>query len=107
VNKSIRVMLCDDSSVIRRMIKSEMPADPRLDVVYEAENGKDAVDNFGRVRPDIVVLDVEMPIMDGIDAARTLRRRCRTLPIIMFSSLEPGRGSDDGCSDGRSQRFRD
>lgn len=80
-------MICDDSSVIRRLVKGALTTDPQLQVVYEAENGKDAVDNVGSVRPDVVVMDVEMPIMDGIDAARTIRRRCRTLPIIMFSSL--------------------
>jgi two-component system chemotaxis response regulator CheB len=87
VNKPIRVMLCDDSSVIRRLVKGALTTDPQMHVVYEAVDGKDAVDNLGSVRPDVVILDVEMPVMDGIDAARTIRRRCRTLPIIMFSSL--------------------
>lgn len=80
-------MLCDDSSVMRRLLKGALTATAEFEVVHEAENGKEAVDNVDRVRPDIVVLDVEMPVMDGIDAARALRRRCRTLPIIMFSSL--------------------
>jgi two-component system, chemotaxis family, protein-glutamate methylesterase/glutaminase len=87
VNKPIRVMLCDDSSVMRRLLKGALTATTEFEVVYEAENGQLAVDNVGRIRPDIVVLDVEMPVMDGIDTARTLRRRYRTLPIIMFSSL--------------------
>jgi two-component system chemotaxis response regulator CheB len=93
VNKPIRVMLCDDSSVIRRLVKDALTTDPQIEVVYEAVNGQDAVDNVGSVRPDVVILDVEMPIMDGIDAARTLRRRCRALPIIMFSSLT-GQGAE-------------
>lgn len=80
-------MLCDDSSVMRRLLKGALTATAEFEVVFEAENGKEAVDNVDRVRPDIVVLDVEMPVMDGIDAARALRRRCRTMPIIMFSSL--------------------
>ncbi len=80
-------MLCDDSAVIRRLVKGALTADPQLEVVYEATNGQDAVDKVGSTRPDVVILDVAMPIMDGIDAARILRRRSRTLPIIMFSSL--------------------
>lgn len=80
-------MLCDDSAVMRRLLKGALTATAEFEVVYEAENGKEAVENVDRARPDIVVLDVEMPVMDGIDAARALRRRCRTLPIIMFSSL--------------------
>lgn len=86
-------MLCDDSSVIRRLVKGALTTDPQLEVVYEAVNGQDAVDNVGSVRPDVVILDVEMPVMDGIDAARAIRRRCRTLPIIMFSSLT-GQGAE-------------
>lgn len=93
VNKPIRVMLCDDSSVMRRLLKGALTTDPQIEVVYEAVNGKDAVDNVGRIRPDVVILDVEMPVMDGIDAARTIRRRCRTLPIIMFSALT-GQGAE-------------
>lgn len=85
--KPIRVMLCDDSSVIRRTVRAALAVDPQLTIVYEAVNGQDAVDHVGSVRPDVVILDVEMPVMDGIDAARVIRRRCRTLPIIMFSSL--------------------
>lgn len=86
-------MICDDSSVMRRLLKSALTSDPQLEVVYEAVNGQDAVDNVGSIRPDVVILDVEMPVMDGIDAARTIRRRCRTLPIIMFSSLT-GKGAE-------------
>ena len=87
MNNPIRVMLCDDSSVIRRMVRAALTADPQLEVVYEAVNGQDALDHVGSVRPDVVILDVEMPVMDGIDAAYAIRRRSPTLPIIMFSSL--------------------
>ena len=86
-------MLCDDSSVMRRLLKDALTPDPQLEVVYEAVNGQDAVDNVGSIHPDVVILDVEMPVMDGIDAARSIRRRCRTLPIIMFSSLT-GHGAE-------------
>ena len=87
MNNPIRVMLCDDSSVIRRMVRAALTADPQLEVVYEAVNGQDALDHVGSVRPDVVILDVEMPVMDGIDAAYAIRSRSPTLPIIMFSSL--------------------
>lgn len=93
MNKPIRVMICDDSSVMRRLLKGALTTDPQLEVVYEADNGRNAVDNVGSIRPDVVILDVEMPVMDGIDAARIIRRRCRTLPIIMFSSLT-GHGAE-------------
>lgn len=87
MNKPIRVMLCDDSSIMQRLIKTALAADPELRVVYEAEHDRDAVENIDSARPDIVLMDVEMPVMDGIDAVLAIRRRTRTLPIIMFSSL--------------------
>ena len=86
-------MICDDSSVIRRLVRGALTADPQMHIVYEAVNGKDALDNVESVRPDVVLMDVEMPIMDGIDAVHAIRRRFRTLPIIMFSSLT-GQGAE-------------
>ncbi len=83
----IRVMLCDDSSTMRRLIKAALKNEPRLSVVYEAEHGQDAVNNVDQTRPDIVVMDIEMPVMDGIVATREIRRRQPKLPIVMFSSL--------------------
>lgn len=83
----IRIMLCDDSLVIRRMTKTALESDPGLHVVCEAKHGKDALDKLFDARPDLVVMDVEMPVMDGIDALREIRKRTAKLPVIMFSSL--------------------
>lgn len=87
MNKPIRVMLCDDSALMRRLIKTAMKSDPDVLVVSEAENGQDALDKLFDAKPDIIVMDVEMPVMDGIDAVRHIRKRTTKLPIIMFSSL--------------------
>lgn len=87
MNKQIKVMLCDDSSTMRRLIKAALKKEPRLHVVYEAKDGQDAVNNLDQACPDIVVMDVEMPVMDGIVATQEIRRRQPLLPIVMFSSL--------------------
>lgn len=87
MNDEIRVMLCDDSSTMRRLIKTVFKSTPRLRVVHEAKNGAEAVDNVASTCPDIVIMDVEMPVMDGVEATREIRRRFPALPIIMFSSL--------------------
>lgn len=80
-------MLCDDSSTMRRLIKAAIENDPRIKVVAEAKHGQDAIEQLPIASPDIVILDVEMPIMDGIDTTRAIRKISRSLPIVMFSSL--------------------
>jgi len=83
----IRVMICDDSAVMRRLIKTALKIDPELEVICEANHEQDALGKMFDHRPDLLVMDVEMPIMDGIEAVKEIRKRSTTLPIIMFSSL--------------------
>ncbi|MEL6106421.1 MAG: chemotaxis response regulator protein-glutamate methylesterase [Planctomycetota bacterium] len=87
MNTPIRILLCDDSALMRRLIKTAIETDPKLKVVCEAKNGRDATEQLSKHQLDLVVLDVEMPVMDGIDATRAMRRKNFELPIIMFSSL--------------------
>lgn len=87
MNEAIKVMLCDDSSTMRRLIKTALNKEPRFEIVYEAKDGQDAVDNIGSCMPDILVMDIEMPVMDGIIATTEIRKRQPRLPIVMFSSL--------------------
>lgn len=87
MNPTIRVMLCNDSSTMRRLIKSAVEYDARVKIVAEAAHGKDAIDLLRKARPNVVVLDVELPVMDGIETARAIRKLDPLLPIIMYSSL--------------------
>jgi two-component system chemotaxis response regulator CheB len=80
-------MLCDDSATMRRLIKTALKSKPEIQVVCEAENGQVALDLIDSTELDLIVMDVEMPVMDGIDATREIRKRNKSLPIIMFSSL--------------------
>ena len=83
----IRVLLCDDSSLMRRLIVSTVKTMPDILVVSEAVDGQDALNKLPSVRPDVVVMDIKMPVMDGIQAVREIRKTDRKLPVIMFSSL--------------------
>lgn len=85
-----RVMLCDDSAVMRRLIRTALKAEPSIEVVAEAGNGEEALAQLFDARPDVLIMDVEMPVMDGIDCVRAVRRLTTQLPIIMFSSLTAG-----------------
>jgi len=82
----LRVLVVDDSGFFRRRIRDMLQADPELEVVGEAANGREAIEQVQRLRPDVVTMDIEMPQMDGITAVREIMR-VRPTPILMFSSL--------------------
>jgi two-component system chemotaxis response regulator CheB len=83
----IRVLIVDDSVVVRRMLSDALAGDARISVVGTASNGAIALQRLGQVSPDVVILDVEMPDMDGIETVRRLRVDYPKLPVIMCSSL--------------------
>jgi two-component system chemotaxis response regulator CheB len=83
----IRVLVVDDSVVARRMVVDALVADPRIDVVGTASNGRVALTMVEQLAPDLVTMDVEMPLMGGIETVRALRRRGDRVPIIMFSMV--------------------
>ena len=87
MNTEIRVMICDDSAIMRRLIKTALQLEKSLEVVCEASHGRDAVEQLRDARPDIVIMDIEMPVMDGVEAVREIRKIDADLPVIMFSSL--------------------
>ncbi len=82
----VRVLVVDDSNFFRRRIVEVLNADPDLKVVGAASNGREAVEKCKELRPDVVTMDYEMPMMDGITAVRLIMAECPT-PILMFSSL--------------------
>ena len=83
----IRILVVDDSAVFRRLVSDELASDPGLEVVGTAANGRIALARMTQVNPDLVILDVEMPEMDGLETLKELRKMYRRLPIIMFSAL--------------------
>ncbi|HUO33357.1 MAG TPA: chemotaxis response regulator protein-glutamate methylesterase [Candidatus Acidoferrum sp.] len=83
----LRVLIVDDSAVTRRLVSDALSADGALEVVGTAPNGKIALDKIGQLRPNAVTLDVEMPVMDGLEALGEIRKRWPRLPVIMFSTL--------------------
>lgn len=83
----IRVLVVDDSVVIRRMVSDVLAGEPDIEVAGAAADGRIALQKIEQVNPDILTLDVEMPVMDGLETLRQLRKTHRRLPVIMFSTL--------------------
>ena len=83
----IRVLIVDDAVVIRRMLSDVLAQDPGIEVVGVAANGQIAIAKLDQVNPDVIILDVEMPEMDGLQTLKAIRLLRPTLPIIMFSML--------------------
>lgn len=82
----IRVLVVDDSGFFRRRIVEILEADDRINVVGTAANGREAIQKVMELKPDVVTMDIEMPVMDGITAVRRIMKLQPT-PILMFSSL--------------------
>ncbi len=82
-----RVLIVDDAVVVRRMLSDAVSRDCALEVVGTAGNGHIALAKFAALRPDIIVLDIEMLEMDGLETVRELRKIDLRVPILMFSTL--------------------
>jgi two-component system chemotaxis response regulator CheB len=83
----IRVMVVDDSIVVRKIVTDVLAADPAIEVVGTAVNGRVALAKLDQLRPDLITMDIEMPEMDGIQTVAAIRKLGRRTPIIMFSTL--------------------
>lgn len=107
-----RVLVVDDSGFFRRRVKEILEEDPMLTVVGDAANGQEAIDKAAELKPDVITMDIEMPIMDGIKATQKIMESNPT-PIVMFSSLttEGAKATldalDAGALDFLPKRFED
>ncbi|MEG3847767.1 chemotaxis response regulator protein-glutamate methylesterase [Microcoleus sp. herbarium19] len=83
----IKILIVDDSVVVRRLLSNVLDGDAALEVVGTAPNGKIALAKISQVNPDLIVLDVEMPEMDGLETLAAIRKLDKNIPVIMFSAL--------------------
>lgn len=85
MDKKVRVLVADDSFLMRKIISDVINADPELEVVDKAKNGKEALEKTLTLRPDVLTLDVNLPLLDGISVLEEIMRKQPT-PVIMISA---------------------
>lgn len=108
----VKVLVVDDSSFFRRRLTEILGQSPKIEVIGQAADGMEAIKEARRLRPDVITMDIEMPVLDGISAVRRIMAE-RRVPILMFSSLthEGAQATldalDAGAVDFLPKRFED
>jgi two-component system chemotaxis response regulator CheB len=109
---AVRVLVVDDSSFFRRRVTEMLDADSRIEVIGTAADGVEAIKQTALLKPDVITMDIEMPVMDGITAVRRIMQAMPT-PILMFSSLTTDGAKatldalDAGAADFLPKKFED
>jgi DNA-binding NarL/FixJ family response regulator len=84
----IRLLLVDDQHIIRRGLRSLLEAKPDLEVIGEAENGQQAMTQVATWQPDVVLMDVRMPVMDGVAATRSIRQQFSQVKVLVLTTFD-------------------
>ena len=84
----IRILLVDDQPLFRRALATLIAEQPRLSVVGEAQNGLEAVEMARTLGPDLVLMDVEMPVMNGVEATRRIREELPAVKVVILTVSE-------------------
>lgn len=82
---SHRVLIVDDNALLRGMLRTCIEKDPEWKVCGEAENGKEGVKKVEELKPDVVILDLQMPVMNGLEAAKQIHAQAPQMPMLMFT----------------------
>ncbi len=84
---TIRILVADDHGIVRQGLRMYLQLDAELQVVGEASNGKEAVEQALRLRPDVVLMDILMPVMDGLEATAAIRRALPDTEVVALTSV--------------------
>jgi DNA-binding NarL/FixJ family response regulator len=94
------ILIADDSAALRRAMRTWLEQNRDWKVCGEAVNGKEAIEKAKLLRPDLIILDLSMPVMNGFDAARELKRIVPAIPLLMFTNYETPRLEKDATAVG-------
>jgi len=99
----VRVLLADDNAQFRSVLRRLLERDPEIEVVAEASNGAEAVKLAGELHPDVVLMDVSMPGLDGVEATYELKAKCPGLTVLMLSIGNKEQEIQAGLAGGASE----
>jgi len=85
---SIRLLIADDHALVRSGLRSMLQREPGVEIVGEARNGREAVELCRSLQPDLVLMDVRMPEMDGLEATRAIKQECPGTGVLMVTMHE-------------------
>jgi DNA-binding NarL/FixJ family response regulator len=88
----LRVLLVDDSAKVRRKLSALLSALPEIEIIGEAQDGLEAIDVAGKLLPDLIVLDLRMPKLNGFEVLKAVKKERRECMVIVFSAI-----ADDVC----------
>ncbi len=83
-----RILIVDDNAVVRSLVRRLFESQSDFEISGEAENGRDAIDKAEKLKPDLIILDLVMPVMTGLDAAPLLKQLLPDVLIILFTQQE-------------------
>ena len=83
----VRILIVDDSSLVRNLLRQALESQTDWQICGEAANGKEGIDLAQTTSPDLIILDLSMPVVNGLDAARILHQQMPNIPLIMFTTF--------------------
>ena len=86
--KKIKIAIADDYRIFREGLKVSLAQDDRMQVIFEADNGEDLLKIMETIQPDIIIMDLKMPIMDGMEATQIIRRKFNEVKVLVVSMYE-------------------
>lgn len=86
--KKIRIAIADDYKIYREGLKKCIASDSALEVIFEADNGDDLINSFSKNQPDVVIMDLKMPIMDGMEATQIIRKKFPGIKVLVVTMYE-------------------
>jgi len=97
---SLNILIVDDSAVLRHSLRTTLQQQPEWIVCGEAENGREGIDKALQLHPHVIVIDLIMPVMNGIEATRVLKRLLPATPLVMFTTFTDAFLSEEALAAG-------
>ena len=104
--RAVRILIADDHRLFAESLMNALGEDERVEVIGIVENGQEAIDTALELRPDVILMDLRMPLVDGFDATRRLREAGSDARILILTGTDEGVGSEKALAAGASGFIR-